>query len=176
MGSDHLSAFARVRRPWQVRGEQQRAFAGPFKDEQTLRWMEDERKQLRFAEAFAVPLANEAPLRALSADTAEVRLCPDYSKLMLTALMLVEKPTCLEVSRSALVREALLLQHGHDRRRDMILDGGAMGGMQGLASCVFWRLELSDDHRTFNRELLLLAEVGECAVRVLLCCCALSVR
>jgi len=162
IGGECLSAFARVRKLWQVRGDQQRAFAGPFKDEATLRWMEDERKQLRFAEAFAVPLANEAPLRALPSDSVEVQLRPDYSKLMLSALMLVEKPTCLEVSRSPLVREALLLQHGHDRRRDMIVDGGAMGGMQGLASCVFWRLELSDDQRTYNRELLLLAEVGMC--------------
>jgi hypothetical protein len=159
---DRISAFARARTVWHKRGNRE-SYTGPFNDSSALNWMVDRRKQLRFAQLFATPLCDQAELRSISGDVVPVNMQPDYSKLMLCALMSVEKATWMEIPRTRLVQDVLLLQHKQDRKRDLVLDGGPEGGLQGLASCVFWQLECSDDLRSFNRELLDLAEVHACA-------------
>ena len=106
-----------------------------------------------------LPLLPEAELRAVQSDKEPVTHTPVYSKLMLTALVLLEKPTLIEIPRSSSVQNVHLLQYGHDRKHDKWLDIGAMGGLQGLTWCCFWRLDCDRDQRYFNRELLELAEM-----------------
>lgn len=134
---------------------------GPANDAQTFEWLQSETKQFVFAQYFATPYKNDAVLRSVQSDTDEVYCSPDYSKLFLNALMAVEKPTWMELPRTPLAQNVMLLNHSHDRKRDLLLEGPE-GGLQGLASCVLWKLDFSDDQRTFDTELLELAEVCAC--------------
>ena len=155
--SDSISYFARARTPWQKRGGVERT-VGPANDASTLDWLRSVEKQFVFAQYFAAPCSDDIKLRTVQNDTGDVFCTPDYSKKMLNVLMAVEKPTWMELPRTSLAQNVMLLNHCHDRKRDLVLEGPE-GGLQGLASCVLWKLDFSDDQRTFDTDLLELAEV-----------------
>lgn len=147
---DNIELFARRRKPWHLR--QDLGNVSPANALEVREWLENDVKQLAFAQRFASPIECDVDLRKLHDNPA--RLEKNATSRLLHALMTMNRMTCAEVPRTNLINNIVLPQHVWDRRADVCFDGGPEGGLCGLADACLWKLDDSDDMVSTDPDLL----------------------
>ena len=127
---------------------------GPFNDHRCLTWWKNPYAQLEFAERFAIPAQDHMALRPLSTDTRELQIDKDWCSAAIFAFCNTHRPTYLDIPRTPQVQGFCLPQHHGDRKSRMMLDGGANGGLAGVADCLLWKMSVCADTLTVDNEIM----------------------
>lgn len=160
-GGDQLGKFYASRKmAWWLRDHGTTESTNMMPDHCSVRWMKNREAQLDFAQRFSTPLSENDEMRALSNDIGgPLEFEMNYTGKALHALVSTGRRSSIEKWRSSKVDAAFCAQFTTDRTRDILLDGGPEGGMQGIADLVLWKMSTESEVLHVDSNILKIASM-----------------
>ena len=154
-----IEIFRSYPRPWWMRrdispnGVEESILGGPFEDHDFLDWFLSREKQRDFAERFAIPMLNGGVFRKLDSDTTSFDGVQDATQRVLFAATALHPKTALDKAMAQEIESVIIPQFHKDMLSTKAMSG-ALGGLCGTDTTIFWWLSVNEDMHVSPRPFL----------------------